>query len=291
MLRLNKFVLILIIARTSTAWLLRYNATVEVDKLLWGGKTTSAAKVKLTGPITATPTSTVTSLHTDLIPATTNGGGRAEVNVTVEYLLFPKARLPVWTPTPSLNVWYPPTPTRYQEPTITTNYFAPYVISNPTSCTKTMFTYTDSIGVSLPNELMAQATDATAAMFVTTYISTVSTDLGGQAVTTTRCDVYLNAEAVPAHGYDLGSDGYFAEECVDPRRSTCSPGENQAATGSGGCKGLYPPTRAKEHSANTATSGASTTQTGGTNGTPTKDLLKAQTGLWSLIVYCGILLF
>lgn len=289
MLRLN-LILFLIIAKTSTAWLLSYYATADVYKPLWGNTTTSPSRVILTGTLTATPTSTVTSLYTEYIPATTNGLGRAEVNVTVEYLLLPNTSLPIWTPTPSLEIYNSPTPYVSQEPTITTNYFAPYVVSNPASCTKTEFTYTDSIGVSLPGELTAQATDSTAAMFVTTYVSTISTNLGGQAVTTSRCDVYLSAKAAPAHGDDLGIQDYLVTQCVDPRRSTCSAGENQAATGSGGCNGLYPPTGAKNLAANTATLSPSTTQTGGASDTAVKGWLRAQTGIWGLIVYLGTLL-
>lgn len=119
------------------------------------------------------------------------------------------------------------------------HYYAPVTLSNTTSCIKTIFTYTDSIDVALPDSLTAQSTESSLATYVTTYSSTISTNLGGQAVITSRCDVYLNSEAVPSA--TILNDGYMTER-VDPRRATCSAEENQKATGSGGCNGLYPPT-------------------------------------------------
>jgi hypothetical protein len=68
---------------------------------------------------------------------------------------------------------------------IATRYFAPYTITQPTTCTKTSFLCTSS-AVVFPTDpfwpgidIAVQATQPDEAIVVTTYVVTVSTDLGG----------------------------------------------------------------------------------------------------------------
>lgn len=109
---------------------------------------------------------------------------------------------------------------------IITHYCFPVVYSNPESCTKKKFIYTESAWIRLPHTLVEQATDSSMATKVASYVSTISTNLGGQAVTTSRCDVYLNNKAIQSLDIPTG----LLIECIDPRRSTCSMGENAEAT-------------------------------------------------------------
>ena len=131
-------------------------------------------------------------------------------------------------------------------PTIDTSYYAPLVISAPSSCTKTSFLYTTSqairptsIGDDESTDLVDQATESSEAIFITTYIYTLSTNLGGQAVTTTRCDAYLSDGAVL--GLESASEAYYLSQCVDPRRYLCT---TTSTVASGACPvtgGVYPP--------------------------------------------------
>lgn len=204
------------------------------------------------------PTSTSTYVWTDYFLATQNGYGRAVVNVTTSSLMLPTepTDLPVLTKAPT-------TTTR---PSIKTNYYIPVTVSNPESCTLTDFTYTDTIGIEVPSLLTSRATMSDLALLVTTYESTISTNLGGQAVTTSICDVYLKSDAVPVIDGDISVDNKdLLSECVDPRAQVCTePGQNSAATGSGGCVGPYPPTAVSHQASATGNgSGARPTETGG----------------------------
>lgn len=87
-------------------------------------------------------------------------------------------------------------------------------VKNLPSCTKTEYTYTDSAEIELPASLTAQATDESLASFVTTYASTISTNLGGHAATTTICDVYLKSDAATDAQKAFVPEYYFTE-CVD----------------------------------------------------------------------------
>jgi hypothetical protein len=108
--------------------------------------------------------------------------------------------------------------------TITTNYYVPVVISNPVSCTRTSFAYTTAKSLSpLPTvssilEFDQQATQSAHALAVTTYVSTLGTNLADEYVTTTVCDVYLREGAVGGVGPDTG----VHSQCVDPRVQECS---------------------------------------------------------------------
>lgn len=139
-----------------------------------------------------------------------------------------------------------PSETATPTTTIDTSYYAPLVVSAPSSCTETSFLYTTphpvlatGIGSSHDTNLADQATQSSEALFVTTYLYTLSTNLGGQAVTTTRCDVYLNDEAVL--GLRPGEEAFYLDQCVDPRRYLCT---STTTVDSGACEvtgGAYPP--------------------------------------------------
>ncbi|KAJ5397065.1 hypothetical protein N7509_005178 [Penicillium cosmopolitanum] len=249
--------LLLAVAQLSTAWLVKYYATEEI-KHGWGTTVqTTVSPVVTTAPLTVEPTSTSTTYSTDYITRT--DGGNYRINVTIEYLILPNVtNLPI----SAFYVWDPPVPT--QNPSVTTNYYLPVTLSNPASCTKTEFTYTDSARILLPKFLKAQATESTIATFVSNYVSTISTNLGGQEVTTSRCDVYMNDKIVPMASIDLFDYERYLTECIDPRRSMCSSGENTEATGTGGCLGVYPPTGTADSASTTTTSNgvADPTQTG-----------------------------
>lgn len=250
------FLLSFVLAHLAAAWQVTYYATETVLPLAWGGKTTTITPVLTTAPLTVKPISTSTDYSTDY--AQGKKLDRGKFNVTTEYLILPNV---TGLPVSAFYLFAPPLGSTTASPTITTRYYVPVTLSNPASCTKTAFTYTDSIDVVLPSSLTAQATDSSLAAYVTTYVSTISTNLGGQAVTTSRCDVYLNSKAVPEA--TILNNGLITE-CVDPRRSTCLAGENQKATGSGGCNGLYPPTGASNPtSTSTAGQAAQPTKTGG----------------------------
>lgn len=268
------FLLSFVLTQPSAAWQVTYYATETVLPLAWGGKTTTITPVVTTAPLTVTPISTSTAYSTDYAQGRQLDHGR--INVTTEYLILPNV---TGLPVSAFYLFAPPSESNTASPTIITHYYVPVNFSNPKSCTKTTFTYTDSIDVVLPDSLTAQATDSSLAAYVTTYVSTISTNLGGQAVTTSRCDVYLNSQAVPEA--TILNNGYLTE-CVDPRRSTCSAGQNQKATGSGGCNGLYPPT---------AASNPTSTSTAGTAEQPIKtggaSVVKqsiGSLGLWSMVM-------
>ncbi|KAH6714594.1 hypothetical protein BKA61DRAFT_605546 [Leptodontidium sp. MPI-SDFR-AT-0119] len=157
--------------------------------------------------------------------------------------------------------------------TIDTSYYAPLVISAPSSCMKTSFLYTTSrtiyarsIGEDRSTELVDQATESSEALFITTYIYTLSTNLGGQAVTTTRCDVYLSDGAVV--GLQTTDEAYYLSQCVDPRRYLCT---STSTVASGSCPttgGVYPPsgTTGGVLSTGTSVATASSTSKGGVGG-------------------------
>jgi hypothetical protein len=254
--RFTNALLFLTAAQLSTAWLVKYYATEEIqDGWGWVTRKTTVSPVVTTAPLTVEPTSTSTTYSTDYLSR--EGVGNYQINVTTEYLILPNAtNLPV----SAFFVYAPPIPT--ENPSVTTNYYLPVTLSNPASCTKTEFTYTDSTRILLPKFLKAQATASSIATFVSNYVSTISTNLGGQAVTTSICDIYMNDKIVPMTAIDLIDYERYLSECIDPRRSMCSSGENTEATGTGGCLGVYPPTG--------TANGASTTTSNGVAGDPTQ---------------------
>jgi hypothetical protein len=114
---------------------------------------------------------------------------------------------------------------------IKTTYFAPVAISNPASCTRTSFAYTTAtpiflldVTTALPNPA-EQATQSAQALLVTTYVSTLSTNLGGQEVTASICEVYLREGAVAG----INPDTKVQSECIDPRSYACSVAQVRAS--------------------------------------------------------------
>lgn len=255
--RFPSILLLLTTAQSSTAWLVKYYATEEIqDAWGWVSRKTTVSPVVTTAPLTVEPTSTSTAYLTHYL--TREDVGFYRINVTTEYLVLPNiTNLPV----SSFFEWIPSAQTA--KPSVTTNYYLPVTLSNPASCTKTSFTYTDSARVFLPDFLEAQATESSIATFVSNYVSTISTNLGGQEVTTSRCDVYMNNKIVPTSSIDLIDYKGYLHECIDPRRSMCSSGENTEATGTGGCLGVYPPT-------GTANGASTATTSNGATGNPTQ---------------------
>lgn len=257
---LKTFLLSLAFANHSKAWEVSSYAIVKSITTGLIPDYNQSTTVELTAPLTVSPLTKITTVRNDYFVATENGGGRAVVNVT-----FVEVRLPTDVDLPT-STSGAPNPDTTSTSSIQTHYYVPATVSNPTSCTKTKFTYTDSIGVKLPTYLTTQVPDSSLVEHMTTYVSTISTNLGGQAVTTSRCDVYFKSGAVPVIEGDIGVDGdYYLSQCVDPRREVCTlKGENSAAKGDGGCKGDYPPTGTKNDDAS-STEGSPTgaTQTDG----------------------------
>lgn len=111
--------------------------------------------------------------------------------------------------------------------TITTRWFAPLVIANPKSCTLTSFSYTssalvapDSVFTKPYSNLLPQATESPMVKASTTYVATLSTNLGGQAVTTSVCDIYLDTGAAEVSPDDKQST--YLSQCVDPSSFLCA---------------------------------------------------------------------
>ncbi|KAK4123375.1 hypothetical protein N657DRAFT_461375 [Parathielavia appendiculata] len=109
---------------------------------------------------------------------------------------------------------------------IDTSIYAPIVVTNEPSCTLTSYSYTTS-GAGMPGpvtsdlfdwiyDIWDQATDRWPegpTLAVSTYDVTLRAKLGGQAVTTKRCDIFLK----PGQLNGLEIDDNQMSECVDPR--------------------------------------------------------------------------
>jgi hypothetical protein len=109
-----------------------------------------------------------------------------------------------------------------------------------------------------------QATQSVEALLVTTYVTTLSTNMGGQAVTTTVCDVYLRSDA--AFGVEYVAESTILTECMDPRDYFCRQFSSAISEGAGivGTKTTcertgqtYPPTAVAGAASPTKSSGAS----------------------------------
>lgn len=251
---LIRFFLCFVLINAAISWEVTYYATLTTSDFDFISVATLTQTVFPTAPVT--PISTATYVDQSQELAVYQAPGGVPINVTTKYLILPNTSLPLWTGQ------YAPTTSTIAHTNIETNYYAPVTVSNPSTCTKTTFTYTDSISIFVPDNLTPQATDPTVAAFVSSYVVTAGTDLGGQAITTTQCDVYLNSQAAPS--IDPYPWDKYLDECVDPRHYICTSGGNIAATGTAGCQGTYPP-RDKSESAGTLTSGPSSkTQTAST---------------------------
>ena len=152
--------------------------------------------------------------------------------------------------------------------TVSTRYFAPLTIQPPSSCTKTSFSYTSSQQVYPGNietsRILPEATESAQAWFITTYVVTISTDLGGQAVTTSLVDVYLSADAV--RGIVPEAESILLTQCVDPSISLCAT--SSPALQQYGCGALpitYPPATTAGHAGGGGGGGGGGTQTGGSS--------------------------
>jgi hypothetical protein len=167
-----------------------------------------------------------------------------------------------------------------------TGIYIPYTVTNPPSCSKTSFSYVTStygptgyiqqedvlyvgyIYRTFWNQITVTGS-AGEALFVTTYVSTISTDLGGQPVTTTNEDIWMKTDAFPGLTA-VGSEEYYLTQCVDPRRFLCNNGKGASAT-AGSCGtdwiGTYGNTAAVTTAPGGSTSSQSlSTPTGGTTG-------------------------
>lgn len=216
--------------------------------------TTTSIAVWPTGAVSAISTNTSTSQFTS--------GGYTILLTVYDVFYAPSAAVCTRSGIKSCG----PTPVLSRASgTITTSYWAPLLIANPRSCTKTSFEYTTASTVVLPSVwidgIADQATQSVEALLVTTYVKTLSTNMGGQAVTTTVCDVYLRTDAVT--GIPYLAESTILTECVDPRDYYCQA-FSSAMTGGAGYVGtkttcersgqVYPPT--------VIAAGASSTTTG-----------------------------
>ncbi len=199
------------------------------------------------------------------------------------------------TPLPSLS-----------SQTATTRFWAPLIITNPESCTKTSFSYTSSQqqfpNFLVPSSMAAQATESAEALLITTLVVTVSTDLGGQAVTTTVVDIYLKTDAVG--GVEPLVETTFLNQCVDPSSYMCQISIPPLLTGCGPTPITYPPraggvTAGSGSSSSGASAGASAPPTTSaplqtapssqtTSGPQTTSSKSSARGLGSA-VHCGLL--
>ncbi|KAL2847549.1 hypothetical protein BJY01DRAFT_164981 [Aspergillus pseudoustus] len=237
-----------------------------------------------TGPVT--PTSTSAATGTGYVPVTDDNGYMLELITTTSYLFLPTdaTDLPIATTTAESGIVEDGETTT----SITTKYYMPLTVSNPESCTLTDFTYTEALGLEFTKPWMRErATESDLALLVTTYESVISTNLGGQPVTTSRCDVYLKSDAIPVEdpNDEYKFDGLLSE-CVDPRPSVCTgTGQNAAATGSEGCRGAYPPTAAAHQEAPTGEDDSvpEPTETGGGSS------WKHRSGQWPPVIIAGLL--
>jgi hypothetical protein len=216
----------------ATAW--TYTEYVMTTKVPYGFGETQTVTVVPTSSVSATSTNITTSAGT----LGTDGDG-VFYNITVTDLwLGPSAAVCQVNNATCLG----PQAANTATPSIATTYYAPYTVTNLPSCTQTSFSYTSSISAAFGLNLGAdywfpglyseysKGGNSDEAVAVTTYISTISIDLGGQAVTTSRCDVYLKSDALK--GVSLQVEEIYLTECVDPRRFMCS--EHTLLT-SGGC--------------------------------------------------------
>jgi hypothetical protein len=164
--------------------------------------------------------------------------------------------------------------------TIDTSVWAAVTISNPSTCTQTSFIYTTSsvvvlsdlyVGYQTFQTVLNEATDTGPngeALFVTTFVSTVSVDLGGQPITQTFCDIWLKNGALQSLALNENEVNYLAE-CVDPRRYLCNGDSGSSATCGTDWIGTYPMT------AGAVTGGRAASTTGRGGGTATSSTTKA----------------
>jgi hypothetical protein len=280
--------LILMCVGTSVGWTRSDHWQTTLSTSRDGRVLTTSIAVYPTASVSATSTNTSTTLVTGGFDITDT------YPLTVTDLFYPPgASVCVSTGFKECSS----TPTYIVRGSITTNYYVPFVVSNPSSCTKTSFLYTTSQTVyvqsmidSIPN-VVDQATGSAEALFVTTYVSTLSTNLGGQAVTTSICDVYLKGGEVL--GLIPGDEAYPLSQCVDPRVYLCSANSAERAIPKATCQTtgqVYPPAGQAGvvgGSDASPTTAGSPTKTGGAGG-----LTPLAFKIWVLLAFPGyVLLF
>ncbi|KAK4099300.1 hypothetical protein N658DRAFT_498448, partial [Parathielavia hyrcaniae] len=216
---------VLLLASTAAAWSRtdHWYTTVQTRSLFSTWSTTSSISVIPTGAATPIASSISTTLVGDF-------------EVTITDLFYSANASGICTPRIGgdrcTTTTTPQTTTTTA--TITTHYYAPVVISNPASCTLTSFAYTSARPFyldALPSRAIpdfdSQATESVHALAVTTFVSTLSTNLGGQDVTASVCEVYLREDAFAASpsgggGSPVVPTGGVHMQCVDPRVYECS---------------------------------------------------------------------
>jgi hypothetical protein len=132
-------------------------------------------------------------------------------------------------------------------PTVSTRYFAPLIMANPSSCTMTSFSYTssaliapDSVFTRAYATFLEQLVEPGVILLSTTNVFTLSTNLGGQAVTTSVCDIYVGSGvAVVDMNYAQSS---YLSQCVDPSSFLCATSYSTPdLSGCGQMPITYPP--------------------------------------------------
>jgi hypothetical protein len=288
--------LILLYISTAAAWTRTDHWQTKVITTFQGSLYTSSIAVYPTGSATPTSSNISTTIVSDHAP----GGWLVSYHsypITVTDLFYP-AGADVCTSTGFKEC--SPTPTYTLSGSITTNYYAPLIISQPASCTQTSFLYTTPQSVfppalyrTIPNAVN-QATESGEALFITTYVTTLSTNLGGQAVTGSVMDVYLSADKVL--GVLPGYEAYPLSQCVDPRVYSCSASTAdftvEPVTATCETTGqVYPPTAAAaaggggggDGSRSDGSGPANPTKTGGAGG-----LVSFVPRTWALLSFSGI---
>jgi hypothetical protein len=280
--------LALLLADRAAAWSLTNYFTTSI----WTGGTVSSTytlsiPVSPTGSVSATSSNITTSSET--VPLFYLGPAPETLiyEITVTNLFLP-TNAPVCVPLNSFDVTtgYCSTSSTSRttaSPTITTRYFVPVIISNPSSCTQTSFSYTSSQDVDLsylPSIVRTQATESPEALFITTYVVTVSTNLGGQAVTTSVCDVYLKSDAVT--GVLPVVEASYLSQCVDPSKFRCSTTRLGPSDNVCGPLPITYPSSGK-------TGGATGTNTGAGSSTTSKSGAKGLAGAihWGFVASAG----
>ncbi|KAK4119281.1 hypothetical protein N657DRAFT_650396 [Parathielavia appendiculata] len=202
---------LLLLAGTAAAWSRTDHWQTAVQTR--GFRSTSFT----TSSISVVPTDAATPIASNISTSLMSG-----FEVTVTDLFYASNASGLCTP-PLEDCNPSTTPRTTTSSTITTKYYALVVISNPASCTRTSFAYTSARSLDRPSatdmpDFEEQATQSAHALAVTTYVSTLSTNLGGQDVTTSVCEVYLREGAL----VDIEPDDGVHFDCVDPRVYYCS---------------------------------------------------------------------
>ncbi|KAF3914652.1 hypothetical protein AA313_de0203591 [Arthrobotrys entomopaga] len=235
-------VLLLLLGQASA---LSYTKYYTMTTYVGSGTTTSEVEVYATGPIPISKRSVTTTSVGGVFLGYPN---YAYANVTLTYAL-------VGTDAPVCEAYKECDPPASNSNGIVTEIYGPIIITNRPSCTGSSFSYTTSSLVSyevfgfssdLPN-LFDQATDTGpegAGLFVTTYTTTVTHNLGGQPIIATSCTIWLKegvVELKPGNRADYSiTEDEFLNQCGDPRSYLCD------RTQAGNCGtewiGSYPPT-------------------------------------------------